>query len=229
MDVPVDKEPGDAEDSGSCCTKCYSDEKAFTDIPPDGVAGLFKHRQLKTLRKVMTQEVKVPVAELPPSTQAFRTRTPRCRLRKDCGGAAGADHRACSVGSSDPVPGSCQAHAVPQIPELIWQVTVLPRWCFRLMSDPTECVFVDSDTRNGWNPTTMLPGTAFHRPRQQVNNQGLLNRCWSHNTASIDSRPKTPGIMAGTVRKSSYVNDESKNRRGVSKLKYLFEHGAATV
>ena len=40
VDVPVDKEPGDAEDSGSCCTKCYSDEKAFTDIPPDGVAAI---------------------------------------------------------------------------------------------------------------------------------------------------------------------------------------------
>ena len=39
VDVTVDKEPGDAEDSGSCCTECYSDEKAFTDIPPDGVAG----------------------------------------------------------------------------------------------------------------------------------------------------------------------------------------------
>ena len=40
VDVPVDEEPGDAEDSGSCCTKCHSDEKAFTDIPPDGVAAI---------------------------------------------------------------------------------------------------------------------------------------------------------------------------------------------
>ena len=39
VDVPVDEEPGGAEDSGSCCTKCYSDEKAFTDIP-DGVAAI---------------------------------------------------------------------------------------------------------------------------------------------------------------------------------------------
>ena len=36
----MDKEPGDAEDSGSCCTECYSDEKAFTDIPPVGVAAI---------------------------------------------------------------------------------------------------------------------------------------------------------------------------------------------
>ena len=40
------------------------------------------------------------------------------------------------------------------------EVTILPRWCLRLMSDPTECVFVNSDTRYSWNPSTMLPGTA---------------------------------------------------------------------
>ena len=40
VDAPLDIEPGDAEDPGSCCTKCYSDEKAFTDIPPDGVAAI---------------------------------------------------------------------------------------------------------------------------------------------------------------------------------------------
>ena len=45
VDVPVDKEPGDAEDSGSCCTKCYSDEKAFTAIPPDGVAAIAAQAQ----------------------------------------------------------------------------------------------------------------------------------------------------------------------------------------
>ena len=65
--VPVDEKSGDAEDAGSCCTKCYSDVDPFTDVPPDGVAAIaiFKHRHLKTLLKVMTQEVKVPVAGLP--------------------------------------------------------------------------------------------------------------------------------------------------------------------
>ena len=27
VDIPAEREPGDAEDSGSCCTKCYSDVK----------------------------------------------------------------------------------------------------------------------------------------------------------------------------------------------------------
>ena len=57
---------------------------------------------------------------------------------------------------------------VSQDQEVIRQVTILPRWCLRLMSDPTECVFVDSDTRYSWNPSTMLPGTAFHRPISQT-------------------------------------------------------------
>ena len=42
VDVPVDKEPDEAalaaEESGACCTKCYSDAEPFTDILPDGVA-----------------------------------------------------------------------------------------------------------------------------------------------------------------------------------------------
>ena len=46
VDVPVDKEPGDAEDSGSCCTKCFSDEKAFTAILPDGFAAIAVHAQI---------------------------------------------------------------------------------------------------------------------------------------------------------------------------------------
>ena len=37
-----------------------------------------------------------------------------------------------------------------------------------------------------------------------------------------------PDIMVGTVRKSSYLDDESKNKRRVLKLKYPFEHGTAT-
>ena len=37
VDVPVNKEPGDAEDSGSCCTECYSDVKATIDIHIDSV------------------------------------------------------------------------------------------------------------------------------------------------------------------------------------------------
>ena len=37
VDVPVDKQPGDAEDSGSCCTMWYSDVKATINIRPDSV------------------------------------------------------------------------------------------------------------------------------------------------------------------------------------------------
>ena len=37
-----------------------------------------------------------------------------------------------------------------------------------------------------------------------------------------------PDIMVGTVRKSSCLDDESKNKRRVLKLKYPFEHGTAT-
>ena len=55
VDVPVDKEPGEAalstEDSG-CCTKCYSDVEAIIDIRPDSVE---KHRQLKTSRTRVIQ------------------------------------------------------------------------------------------------------------------------------------------------------------------------------
>ena len=58
VDVPVEKEPGDAEDSGSCCTKWYSD----ADRPLTFLLILlrrlpFKHRRLKTLRtRVSTSE-----------------------------------------------------------------------------------------------------------------------------------------------------------------------------
>ena len=45
VDVPVDKELGDAEDAGSCCTKRYSDVEPFTDIPPDGVAAIAAQAQ----------------------------------------------------------------------------------------------------------------------------------------------------------------------------------------
>ena len=37
-----------------------------------------------------------------------------------------------------------------------------------------------------------------------------------------------PDIMVGMDQKDSYVDDESKNKRGVSKLKYPVEHGKAT-
>ena len=83
-DVPVEKEPGAAEDAGSCCTKCYSDVKPLTDIRL-----LFKYRQLKTLRTRASTSTflrwrgrMVPVAWTTPSTWTFRARTPWCRLRK---------------------------------------------------------------------------------------------------------------------------------------------------
>ena len=75
--MPVDKEPGDAEDSRSCCTTCYSDVEPSTDIPPDSVAtiavqaqttenladdSLYFSGEAASVSHVMTQEVMVPVA-----------------------------------------------------------------------------------------------------------------------------------------------------------------------
>ena len=37
VDVPADRQLGDAEDSGSRCTKCYSDVKATIDVRLDSV------------------------------------------------------------------------------------------------------------------------------------------------------------------------------------------------
>ena len=77
VDVPVDEEPGDAEDAGSCCTKCYSDVEPFTDIPSDCITtiavqaqttenladeSLYFSGEAASGSHVMTQEVKVPVA-----------------------------------------------------------------------------------------------------------------------------------------------------------------------
>ena len=71
---------------------------------------------------------------------------------------------------------------VPQVQEVIRQVTVLPRWCLRLTSDPSECEFVASDTRHGWNPSrtlsmTCVPQTNQPNARRQVNYQGLTSGC----------------------------------------------------
>ena len=85
VDVPVDKEPRDAEDSGSSCRKCYSDVEAIIDIRPDSVV-----------------------------TVAVQTQT--------------------------------------------FEDLVNER-------DSTECDFVDSDTRYGWNPSTTLSGTRGRLPR----------------------------------------------------------------
>ena len=84
VDVPVDTDPGDAEDFGSCCTKCCSDVETVIDIHPDGVVTIAVQAQTtenladKSLYfnslsvekpcqgpQVMTQEVMVPVAGLP--------------------------------------------------------------------------------------------------------------------------------------------------------------------
>ena len=66
----------------------------------------------------------------------------------------------------------------PQIQEAIRQVTVFPRWCLRLMSDHTECVFIDSDEIR-LEPIddvagNCVPQTNQPDARQQVNNQGLF-------------------------------------------------------
>ena len=50
-DVPADEELGDAEDAGSCCTKCYSDVEPVTDIPPESIATIaFRAQTTETLR-----------------------------------------------------------------------------------------------------------------------------------------------------------------------------------
>ena len=79
VDVPVDKQAGDAEDSGSCCTKWYSDVKATIDIRPDSVVMIVVQAQrtesladesryfsgeAASGSQPMTQEVMVPVAGL---------------------------------------------------------------------------------------------------------------------------------------------------------------------
>ena len=94
VDVPVEKEPGDAEHVGSRCAKRHSDEKAFTDLPPDSVAtiavqtqttenladeSLYFSGEAASGSQTTTQEVMVPVAVC---TWTFRTRTPWCSLRK---------------------------------------------------------------------------------------------------------------------------------------------------
>ena len=44
-------------------------------------------------------------------------------------------------------------------------------------SDPTECEFVDSHTGYGWDPSTMLSGTAFHSPTGQTH--AITKDCWA--------------------------------------------------
>ena len=44
-------------------------------------------------------------------------------------------------------------------------------------SDPTECEFVDSHTGYGWDPSTMLSGTAFHGPTGQTH--AITKDCWA--------------------------------------------------
>ena len=76
----MDKQPGDAEDSGSSCTKWYSDVKAAIDTRPDSVVMIVVQAQRtasladETLyfsgeaasgSQMMTQEVMVAVAGLP--------------------------------------------------------------------------------------------------------------------------------------------------------------------
>ena len=65
-----------------------------------------------------------------------------------------------------------------------------------------------------------VPQTNQPDARQQVNNQGLLSKCWSNHTASTDSTPKTPGIMASIDQKCGCVGDELRNKRGVLTLRY---------
>ena len=72
------------------------------------------------------------------------------------------------------------------------------------------------------------PQTNQQDARQQVNNQGLLNRCWSPHTASIVGRPKMPDILVGTVQKNSCVGGDLKNERGVMMLRYPVEHSVVT-
>ena len=116
----------------------------------------------------MTQEVKVPVAELPRVLRRS-VREPEVKTEEKILEVRQVQTIECIV---EVLQIQCQdviRHVTaPQIQEVVRQVTVFSRWCSRLMSDPTECVFVDSDTRYGWNPSTMLLGTAFYRPISQT-------------------------------------------------------------
>ena len=75
-----------------------------------------------------------------------------------------------------------------------------------------------------WN---CVPQTNRPVARQQVNNKGLLSMCWSHHTASTDSRPKTLGIIAGMDQKCSYVEGELGKARRVD-VDVSVEHCTAT-
>uniref|UniRef100_A0A7S1AY12 Apple domain-containing protein n=1 Tax=Noctiluca scintillans TaxID=2966 RepID=A0A7S1AY12_NOCSC len=104
-----------AEDSGSCCTKCYSDVEALIDIPPDG--------NVEIVVQAQTTE----------------------NLADEC----------------------LYFSSLTVVPEVE-------------TSDPTECEFVDSDTGYGWNPSTMLSGTAFHGPIGQTHaSRSITKDCWA--------------------------------------------------
>ena len=164
--VPVDEEPGDGEDSGSCCTRCDSDEKAFTYIPPDGVAAIAVQAQtnenlvdesrLRRSRFALLdypEYLDVPYAN--PVVQTVEVQQVQTIERIV---------EVLQIQCREVI----RHVTVPQVQEVMRQVTVLSRRCLRLTRDPTEYEFVASDTRHGRNPSTTLPGTAFHRPITQT-------------------------------------------------------------
>ena len=128
---------------------------------------LFKHRQLKTSRKVMTQEVKVPVAGLLEYSDAPYPNP-----------VVQTEEKIVEVQQMQTIERTVEVLQI-QGHEVIRHVTApQSQEVTRQVSSPTVVLEVDecSDTRYGWNPSTMLPGTAFCRPISQTHASRSLTK-----------------------------------------------------
>ena len=159
VDAPVEKEPGDVGDFHEAQSATAMRKRSLTFLLMVLRGLLFKSRQLKTLRDVMTQKVKVfcfyaEYLDVPYANPAMQTEEKIEEVQW-----VQTIERIVEVLQIE-----CQEvlrHVTAQqSQEAIRQVTFFPRWCLRFTSDPIECVFVD--------PSTMLPGIAFHGPISQT-------------------------------------------------------------